>query len=341
MKQLLGLSPQELKLVCDELGLPSFTAKQISQWLYVKKIKTIDQMTNLSKAARETLSKSYEVGRTPYTEVVRSVDGTEKYLFPFAGAKESRCSAIEAVMIPDKERRTICVSSQAGCANACHFCMTARAGFNGNLTAGEIISQFLEIDQADDLSNAVFMGMGEPLQNYKEVIRAIEILTSEWGFAWSPKRITLSTIGILPELKRYLDESRCHIAISLHNPFSEQRAALMPIEKKYPIEAVVNLLREYDFSGQRRLSFEYIMFEGVNDSKAHADALIRMLRGLECRINLIRFHKIPDCELKPSQDVKIEMFKQRLTNSGLLTTIRASKGEDVMAACGMLAGTKA
>lgn len=347
MKNLLGATPAELRKITDELGLPGFTAKQIAQWLYQKRVRSIDEMTNLSKAAREKLSASYQVGRTPYIHKVESVDATKKYLFPYEkqvkeadGALRNETFGIEAVMIPDDDRYTICVSSQVGCRSGCKFCMTARGGFNGNLTAGEIISQFMEIDEGEKLTNAVFMGMGEPLDNYEEVMRAIEILTSDWGFGWSPKRITVSSIGILPNLKRYLEESRCHLAISLHNPFSAERAELMPLEKAYPIEEVVSLIKQYDFTGQRRVSFEYIMFDGVNDTKAHADALVRMLRGLECRMNLIRFHKIPDCDLAPSPAAKIEFFKKRLNDAGLLTTLRASRGEDVYAACGMLAGKR-
>lgn len=340
MRYLLGLNPTEIKEITDELGLPGFTAKQIAQWLYQKRVRSIDEMTNLSKAAREKLSAHFEVGRVSYVNKVESVDGTKKYLFPYekncAGRNET--FGIEAVMIPDEERRTICVSSQVGCKSGCKFCMTARGGFNGNLTAGEIISQFMEIDEGAELTNAVFMGMGEPLDNYEELMKSIEILTSEWGFGWSPKRITVSSIGILPNLRRYLEESRCHLAISLHNPFSEERAAMMPLEKAYPIADVVELIKHFDFTGQRRVSFEYIMFDGVNDSKSHADGLLRMLKGLECRMNLIRFHKIPDCDLAPSPMAKIEFFKKRLNDAGLTTTLRASRGEDVYAACGMLAG---
>ena len=240
-------------------------------------------------------------------------------------------------MIPDTGRKTLCVSSQAGCKMGCRFCMTGRQGFHGQLDTAQILNQFLAVEESQELTNAVFMGMGEPLDNYGEVMRAIGVLTAPWGFAWSPKRITLSTIGVLPELRRYLDESRCHLAVSLHNPFPDERAELMPVQKAWPIGDVVELLRSYDFTGQRRVSFEYTMFSGWNDSKRHADALIRLLRGLECRVNLIRFHRIPDFPYEPSPDAVMEAFRDRL--SGHLTcTIRASRGEDIMAACGLLAG---
>ena len=216
--------------------------------------------------------------------------------------------------------------------------MTGRQGFHGHLSAADIISQFIAVDESDRLTNAVFMGMGEPLDNYDNVMRAIEILTADWGFAWSPKRITVSTIGVLPNLKRFLDESRCHLAVSLHDPFGPERLSMMPVQGAWPIQEVIDLIKQYDFSGQRRVSFEYTMFAGFNDTKVHADALIRMLKGLECRMNLIRFHKIPDFPYETSSGVIIENFKQRLNNSGIVTTIRASRGEDILAACGMLAG---
>ena len=241
-------------------------------------------------------------------------------------------------MIPDEDRRTLCVSSQAGCKMGCKFCMTGRQGFHGHLSAGDILNQLLSVAESDDLTNVVFMGMGEPLDNYENVKRAIDILTADWGFGWSPKRITLSSIGVLPNLRRFLDETRCHLAISLHDPFGDERLGLMPVQQVYPLEEVLALIRQYDFTGQRRVSFEYTMFSGLNDDKRHADALVRMLRGLECRVNLIRFHKIPDFPYETSHDGSMELFRDRLTRAGITATIRASRGEDIYAACGMLAG---
>ncbi len=336
-----------LQEVCAQSGMPKFAAKQIADWLYKKRVKSIDQMTNLSKVAREKLAETYEVGRIEYVARAVSVDGTAKYLFPAGVGREGKPMWVEAVMIPDDERRTICVSSQKGCRMGCRFCMTGRQGFHGNLTPADILSEFMEIDESDQLTNAVFMGMGEPLDNWDNVRRVIEVLTAEWGFAWSPKRITLSTIGVNSSpadetcgLKRFLDETNCHLAVSLHNPFPEERIGLMPMQKPFPIHKTLELIRKYDFTGQRRVSFEYIMFAGVNDDKRHADALVQMLRGLECRVNLIRFHKIPDSPLAPSPMPVIERFKKRMNDAGIVTTLRASKGEDIMAACGMLSGKK-
>ena len=350
-KKLLGKTPEELKALAVAAGLPAYAGKQIAQWLYVKRVRTFDEMTNISKEGRARLAALYETGVSAPVGMALSSDGTKKYLFPVTCPKvpgldafeESRpdeleTAAVEAVMIPDEDRRTLCVSSQSGCRMGCKFCMTGRQGFHGHLSTADILSQFIAVEESHDLTNAVFMGMGEPLDNYENVMRAIEVLTSDWGFAWSPKRITLSSIGVMPNLKRYLDGSRCHLAISLHDPFTEERARLMPVEKAWSIADVVALIRQYDFSGQRRVSFEYIMFSGLNDSKRHEDALIRMLRGLECRVNLIRFHKIPDFPYESSPAPVMEAFRDRLNAHGITCTIRASRGEDILAACGMLAG---
>ena len=259
----------------------------------------------------------------------------------FVAGMAEKPEYVESVMIPEEDRKTLCVSSQAGCKMGCKFCMTGRHGFHGQLDAADILNQFLSIDEAGELTNTVFMGMGEPLDNYDAVSRAIEVLTAPWGFAWSPKRITVSTIGVLPTLKRYLDEQRCHLAVSLHNPFPEERLQMMPAQKAWDIKQVLELIRQYDFSGQRRVSFEYTMFKGFNDDKRHADALIRLLRGLECRVNLIRFHKIPDFPYDCATDAAMEAFRDRLNNHQVLCTIRSSRGEDILAACGMLAGQHA
>ena len=312
--RLLGKTPAELKEIALAAGLPGFTGKQIAQWIYGKRVRSIAEMTNISKAGRERLEELYEVGVALPLDKAVSVDGTCKYLFPVNGDPGN---AVEAVMIPDGDRKTLCVSSQAGCKMGCKFCMTGRQGFHGSLSAADILSQFFGIDEAAELTNSVFMGMGEPLDNWEEVKRAIEVLTADWGFAWSPKRITLSTIGVLPNLKRFLDECKCHLAVSLHNPFPEERFALMPVQKAYPIEDVIALIRQYDFTGQRRVSFEYTMFAGHNDTPRHAD---------------------PDFPYGTSPQAAMEAFRDRLARGGITATIRASRGEDIFAACGLLAG---
>lgn len=343
MKQrLLGKNLEELEAIALDAGLKKFAGRQLAQWLYEKRTDDFAAMTNLSAAARQTLAEHWDTGLRPYKQVTESTDGTRKYLFAVEcthGGKTER-SLIEAVMIPDGDRKTLCVSSQAGCKMGCKFCMTGRQGFHGNLDAADILNQILSIDEAAELTNIVFMGMGEPLDNYEQLSRALTVLTAPWGFAWSPKRITVSTIGVLPALKRYLDEFSCHLAVSLHNPFPDAREAMMPVQKAWPAEEVLALIRKYDFSGQRRVSFEYTMFAGYNDSPAHADALARLLRGIECRVNLIRFHRIPDFPLQSSSTQRMEAFRDRLGHSGITCTIRASRGEDISAACGMLAGKK-
>jgi len=339
-KKLLGLTLEQLQEVAVRAGAQRFVGKQLADWLYKKKVDSIGAMTNLSKSLREKLEAEYEVGWTSPVSSVVSKDGTVKYLFevecPVGTGMEA--SAIEAVMIPDQDRKTLCVSSQAGCKMGCKFCMTGRGGWHGNLDAAQILSQIVSIPESDELTNVVFMGMGEPLDNYETISAVLDCMTQEWGFAWSPKRITVSSIGVIPNLRRLLDEHKCHIAISLHNPFPQERASMMPVQNAWPILDVVKLLKEYDFSGQRRVSFEYTMFAGFNDDRRHADALLRLLRPMECRVNLIRFHKIPDFSYGTSDADTIEAFRQRLCTGNITATLRASRGEDIFAACGLLAG---
>lgn len=329
---LLGLTIDELKQVASTVGLPAFAAKQMAGWIYDKRVTTIEEMTNISLRGREELARHYCIGRQAPIEAMRSVDGTVKYLFPIGD------SAVEAVYIPAEEgdRATLCVSSQVGCKMNCLFCMTGKQGFTAHLTAAEILNQVLSIPESGTLTNVVLMGMGEPFDNIDNVLRALELMTAPYGLAWSPKRITVSTVGVMRGLRRFLDESECHLAISLHNPFPKERLQLMPAERGCSISEMLDLLRRYDFTHQRRLSFEYIVFRGVNDTEAHARELVRMLKGLECRINLIRFHAIPDVPLEGVEMEQMVALRDYLTHHGVFTTIRASRGEDIFAACGML-----
>ena len=333
MTPLIGMNLAELESVAAGCGMPRYAARQMADWLYQKRVAKIDDMTNLSKRARATLAEAYCTGREEPLKRVSSTDGTVKYLFRGASDRD-----VEAVMIPDRDRCTLCVSSQAGCRMNCAFCMTGRQGFHGNLSAAQIINQILSVEESESLTNVVFMGMGEPTDNLDAVVRAIEILTATWGLAWSPKRITVSSIGKIRELRRLLDETKVHVAISIHSPYPAEREGLMPVERAYPIKDVIGLLREYDFAHQRRLSFEYIMWRGVNDDLRHADALSRLLRGLDCRVNLIRSHSLPGSPLRTASEAVMTAFRDRLNEAGLTATIRASRGEDIQAACGMLAG---
>lgn len=332
---MLGKNSAELSALAVDCGLKPFVGRQLADWLYSKRASDWDRMGNISKDSKARLQEKYELGTSAPVGSARSSDGTVKYLFEIES-----CGFVESVLIPDEDRKTLCVSSQVGCKMGCKFCMTGRQGWHGNLDVADILNQFISIPEAAELTNAVFMGMGEPLDNYEAVSEAINVLTADWGFGWSPKRITLSTIGMLPVLKRFLDGQRCHLAVSLHNPFADERLDFMPVQKAWPLEDIVELIKQYDFSGQRRVSFEYTMFAGWNDDKRHADALIRLLSGLECRVNLIRFHRIPDFPYDCSPAVKMEEFRDRLNKHGIVCTIRASRGEDILAACGMLAGQR-
>ncbi len=328
---LLGKTCDELRQIVLDLGMPSFTAKQIASWMYEKKVSSIDEMTNLSVKNRERLKEAYEIGCSAPVHEMRSVDGTVKYLF---GTPEG--NYVETVYIPDGDRATLCVSSQVGCKMNCKFCMTGKQGFSADLTAAQILNQIYSVPGRDTLTNIVFMGMGEPFDNLDEVLRALQILTADYGYKWSPRRITVSSVGLRKGLARFLKESDCHLAISLHSPFPAQRRELMPAEKAFPITEILEVLRTYDFSKQRRLSFEYIMFKQVNDRMIYAKELVKLLRGLDCRVNLIRFHAIPGVELEGSDSETMLAFRDYLTGHGVFSTIRASRGEDIFAACGML-----
>ena len=332
---LLGMTLAELQKVVKNIGMPAFAAKQIASWLYEKKVTSIDEMTNLSLKHRELLKEEYEVGAAAPVEAMRSVDGTVKYLY-----RTGENQFVEAVYIPDEERATLCVSSQVGCKMNCKFCMTGKQGFTANLTANQILNQISSLPERDTLTNVVFMGMGEPLDNTEEVLKTLDVLTSSYGYGWSPKRITLSTSGLRKGLERFLEESDCHLAISLHSPVPSQRADLMPAERGFSAADMVELLKNYDFSKQRRLSFEYIVFKGVNDSLIYAKELVKLLRGLDCRMNLIRFHAIPGVQLEGADMETMTTFRDYLTSHGLFSTIRASRGEDIFAACGMLSTAK-
>lgn len=326
MEALLGKTLTELQAVAQSVGLQKFAGKQLAEWLYVRRVRSFDEMTNISLKGREALKANYTVGRhDPVREAV-SADGTRKYLFAIGE------QYIESVYIPEEERATLCVSTQMGCKMGCRFCMTGTLGFHGHLPAAEILNQIFYFD---DLTNIVYMGEGEPMDNIDEVLRSLEIMTADYGCAWSPKRITVSTVGI-PAMKRFLDESECHLAISMHNPFAAERQTIMPAEKLMSITDVVALLKQYDWTHQRRISFEYICWHGVNDTVRHAKEITRLLKGLNSRVNLIRFHEGVDRDFPASDEKQMEWLRDYLTANGVTTTIRRSRGEDILAACGML-----
>lgn len=366
MKQLLiGKDKNELETIVTSLGMPRYVGKQLCEWLYAKRATSFEQMTNISAKNRALLAEQYAIGRHAPTAHADSIDGTKKYLFEAydivkTNSREhlnqgdsstqtnpTSSDYVECVYLPETDRTTLCVSTQAGCKMGCKFCMTGTLGFHGHLSAADILNQVLYFD---DLTNIVLMGEGEPMDNLDEVLRALNVLTSDWGLGWSPKRITVSSVGLVPQLKRFIEECDCHLAISLHNPFPQERKAIMPIEQRYSITQVVDLLNQYDFSHQRRISFEYICWGGVNDTLAHAKEILRLLHNLpSARVNLIRYHSTnnamsehsekpsENAPLFPSSDMaRMEMFRDYLSSHGLTTTIRKSRGEDILAACGML-----
>jgi len=338
MYTLTGMTLAQLQKVCADEGFPKFTATQICQWLYAKRVTAVDAMTNLSLKNRTRLNGIATLGLSAPVDFQTSVDGTKKYLFAVGDGNKPQY--VEAVFIPDGDRGTLCVSCQVGCKMGCRFCVTGKQGFHGNLSVADILNQILSIPESQQLTNIVFMGMGEPMDNYDAIKQTVEVITAPWGMGWSPHRLTVSTVGITPMLKRMLDEMECHVAVSLHNPVASERAAIMPMQKAYPIEETVALLKRYNWRGQRRISFEYTMFKGVNDDIAHAKQLLQLLQGLYCRVNLIRFHASDDVPYKPSDRATMEKFRDYIDSHGIICTIRASRGEDIMAACGLLAGAQ-
>lgn len=342
---MLGLTLDELKGIVTDMGLPAFVGKQLADWIYGKKVRKLEEMRNLSRETKRKLEETCRIGCSEPVERMESTDGTVKYLFRTANGGH-----VETVFIPDGERATICVSCQIGCKMGCAFCMTGRQGFSGHLSTTDILNQIYSIPDRERLTNIVFMGQGEPFDNLDHVLRATEVLTAEWGYGWSPKRVTVSSVGLQKGLARFLEESKCHLAISLHHPDPASRAALMPAERAYSIKDVVSVLKQYDFcrkmpigkesTKQRRLSFEYIVFQGVNDSLRDAAAIVRLLDGLDCRINLIRFHSIPGTPLQGADEKTMLTLRDYLTSHGIFTTIRASRGQDIYAACGLLSTAK-
>ena len=328
---LYGQTLPQLEVLCNRLEMPRFAAKQIARWLYDKHATTIEAISDLSARHRALLAETYEVGLTAPEKVSISTDGTKKYLY-----RTSQNHFIESAYIPDGDRATLCISSQAGCRMGCHFCATGRQGLQHSLSTNEILNQIGSLPERERLTNVVFMGMGEPLDNLDSLLPALEVLTSAWGFGWSPTRITVSTAGVASRLERFLEATQVHLAVSLHNPFPHERAEIMPVEKAWPIREVVEILRRYDFTHQRRVSFEYIVMSGLNDSPRHIRELCRLLDGIKCRINLIRFHKIPGSPYFSPDDRAMIAFRDALTAKGIHTTIRTSRGEDIQAACGLL-----
>lgn len=328
---LLGQTPDQWIHVVNTLGLPPFTVRQLGEWIYKRGVGDFEAMSNLSRKAREQLAATTSTGLMAPCDRQVSTDGTRKYLFPVENSGE-----VEAVYIPDKERATLCVSSQVGCRWRCAFCRTGQQGFEKHCSAADILNQVLSLPERDRLTNLVFMGMGEPFDNTDAVMQSLAILTAPWGLAWSPRRITVSTVGVLPGVKRFMQESQCHLAVSLHTPFPEERRQWMPVEAQYPIAELLDYLASCKLDRQRRLSFEIILFNGLNDTPRHVNGIVRALSRLRCRVNLIRFHAHPGSPFQGSSEAALERFRMALVQKGIRTTVRASRGQDILAACGML-----
>lgn len=333
---LLGKSIKELKELSLSIGLPSYTGSQLADWIYKKRVTSFDQMSNLSLNSRSLLSERCTIGfESPIKEAI-SRDGTRKYLFEVGDNK-----FVETVLIPEGDRNTLCISSQVGCKMNCYFCMTGKQGFRGNLSVAQILNQALSLSIWNQVSNIVFMGMGEPMDNLDAVLQAIQCFTDPKTIAMSPKRITVSSVGVTHSVKRFLEECDCHLAISLHNPIPKERASLMPAERAMPLEELISLLSHYDFTKQRRITFEYIVFSGLNDTALHLKALTRVAKLFpSCRLNLIRYHKIPLVDLPQTDEQRLQSFCLSLQKAGVNCTIRQSRGQDIDAACGMLSTKK-
>lgn len=338
MDTLFGRTRADLAGIVAGFGAPVFAVDQLCDWLYKKHADSFDACTNLSKALRAGLAEGYALGVAAPTRFVESADGTKKYLFPAdpAAPGDAGTFSIESAFIPDGERATLCVSTQVGCRMGCVFCMTGRQGLQAQLSAGAICNQFRSLPERDRLTNVVYMGMGEPLDNLDAVLASLEVFTADWGYAWSPTRITVSSVGVLPALGKFLAATRAHFALSLHSPFDDERRSLMPAANAAPLADIFAELARYDFRGQRRLTMEYLVFDGVNDSPRHAQALARLLRSVPARINLLAYNTLPGGTLAGASREAMEEFQNILKAAGFVATIRRSRGQDIDAACGLL-----
>jgi 23S rRNA (adenine2503-C2)-methyltransferase len=353
MRALFGLTPKELKPIVESLSMKGFAAEQLARWMYARRAQSFGEMTDLPLAARRRLSEEYSLDFGLPAKRSASADGTVKYLFRAGDSKRaaepSEPSAarpprfveapprfVEAAYIPTDDRKTLCVSTQAGCRMGCLFCMTGKQGLQGHLSASEILSQVRGIPESAALTNVVYMGMGEPLDNLENVLRSLEILTSDWGFGFSSQRVTLSSVGLLPALEEFFRRSKVRFALSLHSPFEEERRSLMPVQNVHALSQVLAFLKEAQRTDARRITIEYILFEGVNDSPRHRRELVRILRGLKTRVNLIHYHAIPGSPLRGSSDRVLAEFQEALVSNGISASVRRSRGEDIQAACGLL-----
>lgn len=335
------LSFKELAAFLGEREQPSYRARQIRQWLFQKRAASFHEMTNLSRSLRDQLEESFAVGRLKTLRRAHAHDGTIKFLFGLVDG-----ASIESVLIPEARRLTLCISTQAGCGFGCAFCATAVLGLQRNLTASEIADQVVEASRSligdERITHVVLMGMGEPLANYAPTVRAVEIITDgEWGIGISPRRVTLSTVGLVPQIQKLMEETRVNLAISLHAPTDELRAELMPVNRKYSLQQLLDCCRALPIPRRKRITFEYVLLGGVNDSELQARQLARLLRGIPSKVNLIPFNPHPGSAfLRPAPE-QIERFQSALRTEDVQVNVRRPRGDDIQAACGQLQGEEA
>lgn len=330
------LTKAELEQWCIERGYKPFRAGQVLKWVYHRGAQTFAEMSDVSLQLRETLSRTFSIDLLTCLRCSPAEDGTQKYLFGLADGR-----GIESVCIPTPDRTTLCVSSQVGCAMGCQFCATAQIRPVRNLTAGEIVSQIWHVQHTEGqpLTNVVFMDMGEPLANYGQVVKAIRIMTAEWGLNFSPRRVTVSTVGLVPSLRRLLEDTQVNLTVSLTATTNAVRSTLMPINTRYPLEQLLGTCRSLPTKPRNRITFAYTMLRGVNDSPADAERLTKLLQGIRAKVNLIPFNAFPGAAFAPSPRQRMQQFRQVLLDKGVHATIRESRGQDIQAACGQLATT--
>ncbi|MEW6328474.1 MAG: 23S rRNA (adenine(2503)-C(2))-methyltransferase RlmN [Thermodesulfobacteriota bacterium] len=338
-----NLTLPELEGWVLSVGLERFRARQIFRWLWRSDITSFDQMTNLKKELREKLSDLSYISHLHPKEIERSQDGTRKFLFALSDGNH-----IESVLIPEKGHYTLCLSSQVGCAMGCRFCLTGKGGFKRNLKTSEIVNQVLAVQSTllpgekpsrsapGGLTNLVFMGMGEPLANYENVLKGLQILLADEGCGFSSRRVTVSTCGLVPQMDRLGKDITVNLAVSLHAPDNKTRSFLMPINRTYPLEVLIDACRRFPLPQRRMITFEYLLIYGVNDAPEQAQALARLLKNVRAKINLIPFNAYPGSEFKPPPSERVLAFQQILIKNHYTTIIRQSKGADISAACGQL-----
>lgn len=333
-----NLSRQELLAWLAEHKISSYRAGQIFRWIYLRQTDRFEEMSDLSLDIRQMLAEHFYVGRLEKEKIETSNDGTKKFLFRLEDGK-----GIESVLIPEKDHYTLCISTQAGCAQGCRFCHTAQSGLQRNLSTAEILAQIRDtaagIAENDPrrLSNLVFMGMGEPLANYPNLIRALQIITDgDYGMKFSTRRVTVSTAGLVPMMEKLGRESDVNLAVSLNAADNETRSILMPINRKYPLEILIEACRNYSLKPRQRITFEYILMKGINDSPEDAKRVVKLLRPVKAKLNLIPFNEHPGCEFHRPEETDIRRFQEILVNANYTAVIRYSKGADISAACGQL-----